>query len=236
MILNPRELLRDFDKHAAEYNFPVFDNAYLEFAASRLSAFTSSESWLTTFEVLGFSTRESEFLNDLYAYGSCVKTEGFQGEELLIASDRERSLFDRDTNVFAADWSDLSFKLLGETIRLRPSKDDYLQANLAIDRPPGPGSLTEAELLRFLVHRFGDHLFLGDADLLARFPQCVRMRKFLQTTSWQHPDVSAGDLPSENPSIRSLVSALIADDPSIFDPAQANTDWTMWVANNQSEG
>ena len=81
--MNTRQILEDLDKHAAEFNFPVLDNAYVEFAATRLSAFHGAEDWLIVFEVLGFSTREVGFVDDLYAYGSCVAKGGFVDAEVL---------------------------------------------------------------------------------------------------------------------------------------------------------
>ena len=40
--MNTKQILEDLDKHAAEFNFPVLDNAYVEFGAGRLSAYLSA--------------------------------------------------------------------------------------------------------------------------------------------------------------------------------------------------
>jgi len=63
--MNTARILKDLDKHASEFNFPVLDNAYIELAAARLSAFQGVKDWLIIFEVLGFSTKEMEFVDDL---------------------------------------------------------------------------------------------------------------------------------------------------------------------------
>jgi hypothetical protein len=44
--MNTTQILKDLDKHAREFNFPVLDNAYVEFAAARLTAFRSDKDWL----------------------------------------------------------------------------------------------------------------------------------------------------------------------------------------------
>ena len=33
--MDTNQILEDLDKHASEFNFPVLDNAYVEFAATR---------------------------------------------------------------------------------------------------------------------------------------------------------------------------------------------------------
>jgi len=44
-----------------------------------------------------------------------------------------------------------------------PSREEYSQAGIVIDREPGRGSLSEIELLRFLVHRLGkERFFVSD--------------------------------------------------------------------------
>ncbi len=50
--MNTKQILEDLDKHAFEFNFPMLDNAYVEYAAARLSAFRGIKDWLIVFEVL----------------------------------------------------------------------------------------------------------------------------------------------------------------------------------------
>ena len=103
--MDSKQILEDLDKHAKEFNFPVLDNAYVEFAGARLSAFRGARDWLIAFEVLGFSVKEVMFVNDLYAYGSCVAREGFISEQIPFTSTAENPLFDVETNECIADWS-----------------------------------------------------------------------------------------------------------------------------------
>jgi hypothetical protein len=185
---------------------------------------------LIVFEVLGFSTREVEFVDDLYAYGSCVAKEGFAGEEIPVSSLPQQPLFDAETNECIADWSRWSVSVGGEKMFFTPTREEYAEAGIVIDRGPGPGSLDEIELLRFLVHRLGEsRLFMSDQTLLSHFPLCKDLSKFVQTTRWQHPDVSDGESPSQNLSIRNLVEALAQRDPSFFEQGRPNTDWKFWV-------
>ncbi len=227
--MNTQQVLRDFDRHASEFNFPVLDNAYVEFAAARLSAFLRDNDWLIVFEVLGFSTREVMFVDDLYAFGSCLNKQGFVGEESPVSSSPKHPLFDPVTNECIADWSHWSIRVGDEEVFFSPSRYEYAEAGIFINRNPGQGTLREIELLRFLLHHQSENrLFLSDQVLLNHFPKCGTLTKFLQSAWWQHPDVAAGEKPSENVSIRSVVEALSRKDPSLFDRGVPNTHWKCW--------
>jgi hypothetical protein len=225
-----KQILEDLDKHASEFNFPVLDNAYIEFAAARLSAFQRVKDWLVVFEVLGFSTREVEFVNDLYAFGPCVEQEGIIGEEIPLSSSPKQPLFDAETNECIADWSHWAIKIGDQELSFSPTPEEYAEAGILIDGEPGRGSLSEIEVLRFLVYRLGEtRLFMSDEALLSHFPKCKNLEKFVQTTQWQHPDVAEGEKPSRNISIRSLVEALFQENPSLFKPGRPNTHWKFWL-------
>jgi hypothetical protein len=57
---------------------------------------------------------------------------------------------------------------------------------------------------------------------------CKDLKKFVQTTQWEHPDIANEESPSKNVSIRSLVEALSKKDPSLFEHGLSNTHWTYW--------
>jgi len=235
MTMDPQRILRDFDRHASEFNFPFLDNACVQYAASRMTAFRSPTDWLIILEVLGFSTQEVAIVDDVYAYGSCVDKQGFAGEELPISSPPEQPMFDANTNESLLDWSRLYVTIKGRPILLSPSLEEYAKAGVIINRDPGPRSLTEIELLRFLIHCVGEKsLFLCDDELIKRFPRCAGLTKFLQTTRWQHPDVADGEMPSKNISIRTMVEALAEQNPSLFDPGIPNTCWKHWLEQQSS--
>ncbi len=235
MTINPTLVLQDLDKHAKEFDFPVLDNAYVEFAGARLTSFLNSVDWLIFFEVVGFSERQVEFVDNIYAYGSCIDRQGFVAEEIPLESTPLQPLFDPVTNESLADWRGWSIKLNGQVIKFAPTLNDYDQAGITIDRAPGPGSLREIELMRFLLARLGeDRLFMSDEAILAHFPRCKNISKFIQTTEWQHPDIADGEKPSENVSVCSLVEALTKADDSIFDKGTPNTHWTFWADRKSS--
>jgi hypothetical protein len=228
--MNIDQVLEDLDKHATELNFPVLDNAYVELAAARLSAFQSTGDWLIVFEVLGFSSREIQFVDDLYAYGSCVEREGFIGEEICVTSASEAPLFDPRSCRFIADWRRWSIRVGEQKMSFSPTAEEYARAGIAIDRDTGQGTFNEIALLRFLVHHLGEErLFMSERFLLSHFPKCGKLSKFIRTTEWQHPDVADGEKPSRNISMRTLVEALSGREPLLFNQGRPNTHWRFWA-------
>jgi len=230
MIRNINQCLADLDKHASEFNFPVLDNAYVEFGAARLSAFYSERDWLVVFEVLGFSSREAAFVDDIYAFGSCLELEGFVAEEAPLSSLPVQPLFDLETNQFVASWDRWSIQIRDKIVSLSPTREEYEAAGIVLDCKPGRGTFREIDLLRFLIHKIGsERLFLSDAMLVSLFPKCSKMTKLVQTTDWRHPDVARGERPSEAASITSLLEALFDRNPSLFNPGVPNTHWRNWT-------
>jgi len=89
---------------------------------ARLTAFSGSEHWVIAFEVLGFSIREGEFVNDLYAYGSCIEKEGFISSRTIITSMAEHPIFDSETNECIADWKSWSVAANNKIISFSPMR------------------------------------------------------------------------------------------------------------------
>ena len=180
--------------------------------------------------MLGFSTKEIEFVNSIYVFGSCSEKQGLIGEEISLCSLPDQPLFDAETNECIADWSHWKAKVGNEEVSFSPTREEYTEAGIVINREPGPGSLSEISLLRFLVHRLGkERFFMSDEGLLSHFPMCKNLKKFVQTTQWEHPDLANEERPSQNISIRSLVDALSCKNPSLFEPGLSNTHWTYWL-------
>lgn len=233
--MNTDKTLWLLDKHASEFNFPVLDNAYLEFGEAQLTAFRDDTEWLVVFDIVGFSVREAQFVNDVYAYGSCIGLGGLVGEETPFTSSPELPIFDPESNECVADWKNWAIRMHDRTLRFSPTPDEYAKAGIHIKGGPGPGTLTEPNLLRYLVFCMGQQLFVEDETLLSRLPNCRRLRKFVQTSRWQHPDIAGGEKPSENVAMRSLISALAQGDPTLFDPGRPNTNWAAWAGRTASD-
>jgi hypothetical protein len=231
-----QQALTDLDKHAQEFNFPVFDNAYVEFAAARITAFSNPDKWAIIFEVLGFSEREVAFVDDIYAYSSCSPRHGYIGESGHIQTSRESPFFDEKTNACIADWSSWALVVRDKTFYFSPTPDEYSAAGVDLgQRAAGPGTLREIEALRYAVKKLGaQSLLLNDSELLSFLPGCIHLPKLLQTESWEHPDVAAGGRPSDKISIRTLIEAVSANDAAKFNPGLSNVEWRLWPRRSRA--
>lgn len=235
--MNVNESLLDLDKHAFEDNFPVLDNLYLHFAAARLTAFRSDKGWVIAFEILGYSNKLQSFVDDLYAFGSCIYPEGLIiSDDSISAPSHECTLVDETSGEWIADWTSWCTLMGGKVYRYNPTRADYAAVGIEVPPRGGPGTLKAEQLLRFLVSMAGTHgLFMTETQLKNELHLGSEMRVFLQTEKWQHPDIAGGEKPSDNECIRSLLRALESDSPSEFRTGYPNTDWRLWKDLSDSE-
>ncbi len=228
--------LEDLDKHASEFNFPVLDNAYVEMAATRLTAFRSVGDWVIALEVLGYSTNEGAFVNDLYAFGSCLVKEGFISSTSVMSASPDNPLIDPPTDAWVADWERWSVVVKGKLFEFAPDREEYISQGIEVPSDGGAGSLSESQVLRFFIHREGaGELFMQEGELRTELQLDPGMSVFLQTEQWQHPDVAGGEKPSTNVSIRSLLTALDSNSPAVFQGGCPNTDWRHWDASSHPD-
>lgn len=220
--MRSQDLLAALDSSAREFDFPVLDNANLDIADIRLTVLANDHDWVVVFEDLAWSEKELEFVNGIYAYGTCMQKPGFQGELIPIRQNPAEPIRDNDGRAVAdpSRWS----VIVGEkALEFEPTAEEYRKAGITVQ-----GRVGEAAILRFLVHAMG-HVFFASEDELRRFlPNCIGLKKILQTTVWQHPDVAGSELPSESVSMKSLAEVIEKQRPDLFDVGKPNTDWRIW--------
>ncbi|MDE3104775.1 MAG: hypothetical protein KGK08_06340 [Acidobacteriota bacterium] len=228
--------LSDLDKHASEFNFPVLDNAYVDMAAARLTAFRGVMDWAIAFEVLGYSINEGTFVNDLYAFGSSLLKEGFVSSTPIMSSAPSSPLIDQETGAWIADWEQWRVIIKGKSYEFTPAREEYLSQGLHVPIKGGAGSLRESQVLRFFVCRKGTgELFMKEDELRGELRLDPQMIVFLQTEQWQHPDVAGEEKPSENVSICSLLKALDLNSPAVFQKGFSNTHWRHWDSSTHTD-
>lgn len=228
-IFNESRVLNELDKHASEFNFPVLDNAYISFAAGRLSVLLNEDDWAIVFEVLGYSINEGAFVNDIYAFGNCLLREGVLTSFPVLTEVSEAPLIDPATEAWIADWRDWCISSPSGVYRFHPFKSEYSDAGICVSDEGGPGSLAQKDVLRFFIAKqTASGLFLCESDLIDQVPGCSTMRLLLQTENWRHPDVANGELPSDTSSFQSLMKAIAEKNASLFVPGDVNSQWPFW--------
>jgi hypothetical protein len=212
------ECLKQLDRHAKAYDFPVLNNVYFHNADVRLNVFRNDSEWLIVFQEIALSQKHG-FVDSVSAYGNKLQKTGTLLGVRITQTDKY-------TNVSNA--GSFSLVINGKDHHFAPSEEDYRKAQVGPDAVMPEG----AKLLRLLAFLMPDELFLNDGRLLEICGRkSAALEKFMQLDDWQHPDVAIDELPSQSPCLRSLAKALAIGDVNLYEcPAKIwNTHWSNWT-------
>jgi hypothetical protein len=230
MSFSAQSILNQLDHCADSGQFPVLDNGYVYPAAVRLSVFRDDSDWLMIIESLGaYSPRTSgcdSFQNCLYTYGGDeFLTPGTSNGNFLypIESDDDDPLF--------ADKYDWNLRQEARTLWIRdqritfdPSPESLAQKGITLIEPP---EIDPPSVLRSLLPEHRELLLASDKELAQRNPG--KLPLWLRLDKWNHPDISAGVIPSEHPTFQMLAKAITTGDKSHYRPELLpNTAWWCW--------
>lgn len=213
------------DVCAAQFDFPVLDNVHWGLADTRLKAFRSEREWLIAFEILVFQDRSYEFLDIIYAFGNRIQVPGFQTDVEIIRIPDDYPFEDDEGNPIV-DIHEFVVKIDGQLETIRPSPEELIASGVE----QAPDADPETQVLRLLCHLMPDRFFLASSRLLELLGQPKDLSLFLELRSWFHPDIAAGERPSQNPCFQNLARALAYNDPAIYKCPENlhNTHWSHW--------
>jgi ankyrin repeat protein len=220
-------ILGQLDDYAAEFAFPVLDNAYIHLADCRLRVYADDKRWAVVFEVVGSNVRmrgsHDAFSIDVYAYGNCLEDEpGFFGS-IPPSSDGNAPSFVTDEEGYGSinpHAQTISIREQSITIPRRP--DVYGEIGIDIDLSKG---IRDEDLLRALVSSHRDLFRLTKGELCDVVPE--DLPPLLVLDQWHHPKVR--EKPSASPTFQLIADAIACRDASTYQPvAQPNTHWTNW--------
>lgn len=220
-----KEILSQMDREAADYKFPMLNNAYLRGADIRLIAFSSTFEWLIIFQQIGVM-EECDFVNVVSAYGNRLEKPGTQKVVRLVDSPPGGRIRDERGHLNLNMW-DFTIAIKNDIMHLTPNKEDYTASKVEVDGDAPPSAM----ILRLLSVLIPEKLFLSDEELLKI---CRReeadLKKFLQLEDWCHPDVADDERPSQSPCLRSLALAIAMNDVNLYrcPISSFNTHWIRW--------
>lgn len=108
-----------------------------------------------------------------------------------------------------------------------PSRKNLLDAARRIEDAGGAEEFRGQDLLRSLVPEHRNLLLATDGELSQRLS--VELPLLLRLDQWHHPDISAGELPSESEAFKMIAEVLATGDASRYKPTQEpNTHWSNW--------
>ncbi len=253
------DILSQLDQCATALRFPTLDNGYLYLADVRLSAYRDEKRWAVIIETLGHNARASgtqSFSNSLYCFGNCLKgkpgldndswvypmSDGPDGpllDEANSLNEGAKSLRIREAVVrINRETAFLVGKKIGRKFDIEnwrahalrqkePVRKNLLDAAQRMAESPVDADFAGRDLLRSLLPEYRAGLLATDGELEKHLKAKVPL--VLRLDEWHHPDVSAGELPSNSEAFKMIAEVLATGDASRYKPTQEpNTHWSNW--------
>ncbi len=221
--MNERVILDRLDAAASSFEWPGLDALYDFYARGYLRAFRSSSDWLVTLELFCFGTASRQFETILFVFGSDVKRGALQPFDSSRCPVRtiETAPFCDESGRPIVDPFCFSVSVHGEPRTFTPSQHDYDE--LALGQQAATGKI--GAVARYLARTLGDSIFEDNSKILRDINAPINMRCLFRSSQWRHPDVCAGELPSQIAFFRGLARALAEDQtshiPDVLTPIRA---------------
>lgn len=203
------DILAQLDACAAQFVFPMLDNGYVFPVDSRLRAFRDSGRWALAIECLGYSPRAGRLQNCIHLFGNCLKrSPGTANEDFLCPV--EGDIEDPENPGC-----------------LRSDVDALLIRGHEIPLPSTTEPRQLIDVFRDLVPDHRDLLLATEDEIRDRLPP--DLPQVLQLETWNHPDLSGDEKPSQSECFLQLADLMASGDVSRYRPTRdPNTHWSNW--------
>lgn len=237
-LVSGHDILGVLDKAAEAYVFPMLDNGYIYPVASRLTLFRSKEDWAVVFETFGFSPRAGHPDLTITTIANRLKDRNKRSD--YVSETAHENYLKQNPNwdmrnfwpISNEEWIDEndpertsmagSIVLRGRHLSI-PEMSDYAQngVTLAGDFP------AVVELCRYIACDHEDDLLATETE--RRVSVLPDMQQLLQLDEWHHPDLSAGQLPSQTETFKQLAKVLETGSLEHYSkPETPNNHWKNW--------
>ncbi len=246
MAWSETDILRVLDACCDAFTFPMLDNGYVYLAATRLSAYRSTEDWHIAIEVFGFSPRAGVPDTCLYNFGSNLKNRR-KADDFVVSEAYENYLRVNPRNetqffypIDEGDWMEEEY---GETVSSTareigvrgqflpiPDPDEYGDLGVVLGSPP---QVSVFELCRALASNHRDLVLATEDERKHMIPD--ELSRLLLLDEWNHPNVVDPDSkPSGNEAFQQIARVLTTGDSGLYSPTQPpNTHWSNWPEGGQ---
>ena len=132
------EILKQLDKCAEDFTFPMLDNGYVYLANTQLKAYRDDKRWVIIIEVVGFSYRgggHNGITNCLHVFGNCLNYPAGTKDEnflYLTADSDEGETFD-DEESFHLQPSVGTFLLRGQKHAVSHDRNAYTAIGIELE-------------------------------------------------------------------------------------------------------
>jgi hypothetical protein len=224
------EILSTLAVAAADFDFPVLDNAYWKLAAGRMRGFRSDEKWALVFEILVFHTQASEFWVVIYGYGTLIgDRQGFLNSVPAIEEQPGHPLWSDDGEWIGSKALKVAVHgTLLQALTVDLSTDAYSASDEVVVLSSGD-NLEEGAFARALVRDLGLRRMIPDNLVIQIAPHLINAVETLRLTNWEHPDIAGGQEPSDSESIVSAARVLAGETNHFSqEPTRNNVHWFHW--------
>jgi len=169
------EILRQLDKCADDFTFPMLDNGYVYPVESRLSAYRDDERWALIIEVVGFNCRaggQDGIGNCLHIFGNCLEFEpGTNNANFLHPVDNREDgdLFNEEFEDFLNSGA-VTLTLRGKKVQISTNPKFYLQKGIELENSP---KIMIWEFLRGIASDYKDQFLASENEIRQRINQIV---------------------------------------------------------------
>lgn len=221
MIHMQKDILKLLDKKQSNYEFPAFDNEYMDISQVKLSLFfKDNKDWLMVFQVVGVGSLG--VCNDIQVYGDRIN-HSIGDDGILQLNDGEYELFDDEGEFIPNIYND-SVKIRDHHFEYEFTEEDYVNHGIEVKTKDSYPTyfmrmLATNEEVRTL-------LWWSKEEILEEFGLEGNWEIAYETEEWQHVEE---EKVSENEFFQSVAAAIEKKDPSVIVNKNANTHWKNWV-------
>lgn len=214
--------------------FPDLTPVDFAYARARLTAFRSSNEWLTVFEVFGFQFEGGLCMIDIKAYGDKVSRSKHSFSVGTVTPPKGRPNFPYfdydDEGKILLDPLNFVLEVKGKRHHFTPTVEEYRRLGIDLNHMVLKQFDPIIKVIRLLAYAIPDEVFLSDAELLEHLGRPRNLPRFLQLYDWRHPDYRLKEKLSDSPCLRTLARALAQSNPKLYEcPGDlVNTHWSNW--------
>ncbi|WP_212935478.1 DUF7003 family protein [Bacillus hominis] len=215
------DILKLLDKKQSKYEFPAFDNEYMDISQVKFSLlFKDNKDWLMVFQVVGVGSLG--VFNDIQIYGDRMN-HSIGDDRILQLNDGNHELFDNEGE-FMPDIYTGSLKIRGHHFEYQFKEEDYVHNGIEVQT-------TESyprDFMRMLATNDEARklLWWDKEEILEEFGLEGDWEVAYETEEWKHVEE---EKVSENEFFQSVAAAIEKQDPSVIVNKDCNTHWKNWV-------
>jgi hypothetical protein len=224
-----KDILRQLDKCADDFTFPMLDNGYIYPVTSKLTAYRDEKSWVLIIEVIGFSYRgggHNGINNCLHVFGNCIDTEpGTDNDNFLYLTNNSD-----DFKTFDEEYEESlnpkakTMILRDKEIAINHNREFYLNKGIELEED---NKIFVWEFLRGLEPEFNDALVATEKEIRERIPS--DLPKIMELLEWNHPDCANSEIPSKNKTFKQIAKVLETGQAEYYKPIEKpNNHWKNW--------